>query len=89
LLSVGLKEVASVKTMTCRQLGGPCDRPHQGATADEVIKTHDRHLKESVAGGDQAHDGALKETKARWRKPLSGMGWYRKAKRDFAALPED
>jgi hypothetical protein len=27
--------------------------------------------------------------KARWRKPIAGMGWYKTAKRDFAALPED
>jgi hypothetical protein len=75
--------------MTCRQLGGPCDLPHHGTTADEVIKAQDRHLKEIVADGDGAHEGALKEMKARWRKPISGMGWYKKAKRDFAALPED
>jgi len=78
-----------MKTMTCRQLGGPCDLAHRGDTADEVIKAQDRHLKEVVAAGDKTHEGALKEMKGRWRKPISGMGWYRNAKRDFAALPED
>jgi predicted small metal-binding protein len=78
-----------VKTMTCKQLGGPCDLPLHGNTADEVIKAQDRHLKESVAGGDEAHKGALKEMKSRWRRPKSGLAWYRNTKRDFAALPED
>ncbi len=78
-----------MKTMTCRQMGGPCDFAHQGATADEVIKAQDSHLKEMVAGGDDAHEGALKEMKGRWRHPISGMGWYRKMKRDFYELPED
>jgi predicted small metal-binding protein len=78
-----------MKTMTCKQLGGPCDLPLQGNTADEVIKAQDKHLKEMVSKGDETHDGAQKEMKARWRKPISGMGWYRKTKRDFAALPED
>ena len=77
-----------MKSMTCRQLGGPCDFVHQGATANDVIKAQDRHLKEMVAGGDQTHDGAWKEMKGRWRHPISGMGWYNAAKRDFAALPE-
>jgi len=27
-----------MKTMTCQQLGGPCDFSHHGMTADEVIK---------------------------------------------------
>ena len=77
-----------MKTMTCRQLGGPCDSPHQGATADEVIKAQDRHLRETVAGGDTAHAAALKEMKGRWKHPRKAMGWYRQAKDDFAALPE-
>jgi predicted small metal-binding protein len=78
-----------MKTMTCQQLGGPCELEHHGATADEVIKSQDRHLKEVVAGGDSAHEGALKDMKGRWKRPIAGMGWYRQVKRDFAALPED
>ena len=77
-----------MKTMTCKDLGGPCDRAHQGATADEVIKAQDRHLKEMVAGGDSSHDEALRAMKSRWRRPISGMGWYRDVKRRFAELPE-
>ena len=78
----------TMKTMTCQQLGGPCGSPHKGATADEVIKAQDRHLKEMVAGGDTTHESALKAMKARWKNPIKGMGWYRQAKRDFADLPE-
>jgi hypothetical protein len=78
-----------MKSMTCRQLGGPCDLVLQGTTADEVIKLQDAHLKQMVAGGDDAHQGASKAMKGRWRHPLSGMAWYKQAKLDFAALPED
>jgi len=77
-----------MKAMTCRQLGGPCDVSHHGDTADDVIKAQDRHLREVVEGGDTTHEAALKEMKGRWKNPLKGMGWYRQAKRDFAALPE-
>ena len=49
-----------MKTMTCKQLGGPCDLVIQGNTADEIIKTQDRHLNDIVAKGDEAHAGALK-----------------------------
>jgi hypothetical protein len=77
------------KTMTCRQLGGPCDLALQGTTADDVIKAQDRHLKEVVAGGDEAHQSALTSMKGRWKHPISGMGWYKNTKREFAALPED
>jgi predicted small metal-binding protein len=78
-----------MKTMTCSQLGGPCAFAHRGNTANEVIKAQDSHLKEMVASGDEAHKSALSEMQGRWKNPLSGMGWYRKTKREFAALPED
>lgn len=75
--------------MTCKQLGGPCDEAFRGEKADEVIKAQDKHLKEMVAGGDAAHEVAAKEMQGRWKNPMKGMGWYRQAKKEFAALPED
>jgi hypothetical protein len=78
-----------MKTMTCTQLGGPCDFALQGASADDVIKAQDAHLKEMVEGGDDAHAGAFGEMKGRWKRPISGMKWYKSTKREFAALPED
>ncbi|HEY8730905.1 MAG TPA: hypothetical protein VIN69_02875 [Candidatus Limnocylindria bacterium] len=78
-----------MKTMTCEQMGGPCDAAFHGTTADAVIKAQDRHLKETVANGDKTHEAALKMMKGRWKNPIGGMGWYLKTKKDFAALPED
>lgn len=78
-----------MKTMTCRQLGGPCDHPHNGETADDVINAQDQHLRQSVKNGDAEHEPALNDMKGRWKRPISGMKWYRQAKRDFAELPED
>ena len=74
--------------MTCQQLGGPCDLALTGNTANDVIKAQDKHLKDMVASGDETHAGALKEMQGRWKNPIAGLGWYRKAKRDFAALPD-
>lgn len=78
-----------MKTMTCKQLGGPCDHAHHGDTADQVIKAQDAHLKEAVAAGDATHEDAAKAMKGRWKNPIAGMGWYRQAKKDFAGLPDD
>ena len=78
-----------MKTMTCQQLGGACDLPLRGSTADEVIKAQDKHLKEAVAAGDTTHEQALEEMKGRWKHPIKGMGWYKNTKREFAELPED
>jgi predicted small metal-binding protein len=81
-------ERTPMKVMTCQQLGGPCAFQLSGATADDVIKAQDRHLQEAVANGDETHSDALKQMQGRWKRPISGMSWYRQVKRDFAALPE-
>ena len=78
-----------MKTMTCRQLGGPCDLEHHGESADDVINAQDQHLKDAVKDGDTAHGPARDEMKSRWRHPKRSLGWYNDCKKAFAALPED
>lgn len=78
-----------MKTMTCRQLGGPCDLELRGETADDVIKAQDRHLKEAVQDGDVTHEPARSEMKGRWKHPKQSLGWYSAAKKAFAELPQD
>lgn len=78
-----------MKTMTCKQMGGPCDLAFHGKNADEVIKAQDAHLKQAVAAGDESHAEANKAMRGRWKNPIKGMGWYRQTKKDFAALPDD
>jgi hypothetical protein len=78
-----------MNSMTCRQLGGTCDLSHQGADANEIIKAQDQHLREAVAAGSTDHEPALQAMKGRWRRPVSGLKWYRQVQRDFAALSDD
>ena len=78
-----------MKTMTCRQLGGPCDLAFQGESADEVIQQQDQHLKDAVKAGDANHEQANTEMRGRWKRPKKSLDWYFGVKRDFGALPED
>ena len=84
-----LSEGAGNRDGECKQLDGPCDLAHRGASADDVIKAQDRHLKDAVASGDTDHEAALKAMKGRWRHPMASMGWYKGVKACFADLPED
>lgn len=77
------------KRMTCLQLGGPCDDAHQGEDHGDIIKAQDHHLHEAVKAGSAEHEPALAEMKATWRRPISGLKWYRGVQRDFASLPEE
>jgi predicted small metal-binding protein len=78
-----------MKTMTCSQLGGACELALVGSDANEIIHAQDRHLREVVAAGDSDHEPALRDMKGRWRRPVSGLKWYRRVQRDFAAVPSD
>jgi hypothetical protein len=69
-----------MKTMTCGQLGEPCDLALRGGgTADHVIEAQDRHLKDVVRGQDTAHESAHRDMKYRWKHPVASMGWHRDA----------
>ena len=63
-----------MKTMTCRQLGGACDLPLRGETADEVIKAQDKHLKEAVAAGDTDHEDGAERHEGPLEAPGQGDG---------------
>jgi len=78
-----------MKTMTCRQLGGPCDLEHHGDDPNAIINAQDRHLKEAEKAGDTSHQSARDEMRRRWRHPKKSLGWYNDAKAAFAQLPEN
>jgi hypothetical protein len=78
-----------MKTMTCRQMGGPCDFAIKGASADDVIKAGEQHIKDMVAKGDESHKKAAQMMEDMRKNPSSGMEWYQKTLSDFAALPDD
>ncbi len=63
-----------MKTMTCKQLGGPCDLELRGETADEVINLQDQHLKDAVAAGDTAHEPARERHEGPLEEPDQGHG---------------
>ncbi|MBG6225105.1 putative small metal-binding protein [Arthrobacter sp. CAN_A2] len=77
-----------MKTMTCKQLGGPCDLALHGDSADDVIKAQDQHLKDAITAGDTRHQVAHDAMKGRWKNPIKGLGWYNDTRKAFAALPE-
>ena len=37
--------------------------------------------------GSAEHEPALRDMKARWRRPVSGLRWYKQVQRDFEDLP--
>ena len=61
-----------MKSMTCKQMGGPCETAFKGESADEVIQAQDKHLRAAVAAGDATHEEAHQQMKGRWKNPVRG-----------------
>lgn len=70
-----------MKTMTCRQMGGPCDAEIKGATAEEMMANGMKHLEE-------AHPEMAADVKAMDRNDPKMVEWSEKFAADFAAAPE-
>ena len=79
-----------MKTMTCKQMGGPCDAPIHGNTAEEMMNNGAKHLQEAAAKGDEAHKKVMTMMEEMQKNPESDSNkqWNEKFKKDFAALSE-
>lgn len=77
-----------MKTMTCQQMGGPCETAIQGISADEMIANGAKHITDMVAGGDTTHQAALDMMEEARTNPASAAEWFVKFQADYNALPE-
>ena len=80
-----------MKTMTCKQLYGPCDEPIHGATSQDMMQNSQKHAMEMVAKGDALHTEAMNAMKEQHKdmSPENVKQWMEKFESDFAATPED
>jgi len=69
--------------MTCRQMGGPCDTPFQGDTADEIMNKGIQHLEEIQ---DEAHKKAQKMMMDAQKNPEEVKKWYEGFREEFEKL---
>ena len=80
-----------MKTMTCKQLYGPCDTLIHGETAEEMMENSKKHAMDMVAQGDKIHIDAM-QAMGEMHKQMDEEAvkqWMEKFRNDFAAQPED
>lgn len=80
-----------MKTMTCRQLHGPCGALIHGETAEKMMENSQKHGMEMVAKGDVDHIKVMDAMKKQHMNMDSEAvkQWMEKFHNDFAATPED
>jgi hypothetical protein len=77
-----------MKTMTCMQLGGACDKEFQANTFEEIAQMSKKHGMEMFQKADKDHLEAMNEMKELMKTPDAMNTWFENKRKEFEALPE-
>ncbi|MBC8256929.1 MAG: DUF1059 domain-containing protein [Candidatus Marinimicrobia bacterium] len=78
-----------MKTMTCKQLGGACDKAFRAETFDEIAGLSKQHGGEMFQQGDEAHLKAMNAMQQLMSSPESMEKWFDDKRKEFETMPED
>ena len=76
-----------MKTMTCRQLGGACDKEFHGSDFEEIAALSKAHAMEMFRAGDQPHLKAMAAMQALMDTEGAMEAWLKEKRKAFDALP--
>ena len=77
-----------MNTMTCKQLGGACDKEFKGNTFEEIAEQSKKHGMEMYQKGDKAHIEAMGKMKDLMQKPDAMKQWFEEKRKEFNTLPD-
>ncbi len=78
-----------MKTMTCKQLGGACDREFRATSFEEIAEMSKQHGMEMYQKNDEAHLKAMNAMQELMEKPEAMKKWFEDKKKEFEEIPED
>ena len=78
-----------MKTMTCKQLGGACEKEFRANSFEEIAELSKKLAMEMFQQGDQAHINAMNEMKELMKTPEAMKDWLGNRRKEFNSLPED
>ncbi len=78
-----------MKTMTCKQLGGPCEKEFHADTFEDIAEISKQHGMEMFQKKDEAHLKKMNEMQELMKKPEAMKDWFEMKKKEFEELPED
>jgi len=78
-----------MKTMTCKQMGGACEKEFQAQTFEEMADISKEHGMQMYEKGDEAHIEVMKKMGEMMKDPEAMQKWMEDKRKEFDALPED
>jgi len=78
-----------MKTMTCKQLGGACNKEFHANSFEEMAEQSKKHGMEMFQQGDEGHLQAMNKMKEFMKTPDAMKDWFENKKKEFDSLAED
>lgn len=78
-----------MKTMTCKQLGGACDKQFHANTFEEIAEMSKNHGMKMFQDNDAEHQEAMAEMQKLMQSPNAMQDWFENKRKEFDALPEN
>ena len=76
-----------MKTMTCKQLGGACEKEFQANTFEEMAELSKKHGMEMFQKDDNAHLKAMEKMQELMKLPNAMQEWFGNMRKEFDKLP--
>ena len=75
-----------MKSMTCNQLGGACEKVFKANTFEEMAELSKQHGTEMFKAGDKAHLLAMEKMRELMKTPGAMEKWFAEKKAEFDSL---
>ncbi len=78
-----------MKTMTCKQLGGACEKEFHANSFEEIGEMSKQHGMEMFQKKDEAHQEAMNNMQELMQNPEEMKAWFENKEKEFKALSDD
>jgi len=78
-----------MKTMTCKQLGGACDKEFKANTFEEIAAMSKKHGMEMFQKNDTLHLEAMHLMQELMKSPDAMNKWFEGKRKEFESLPSN
>lgn len=75
-----------MKSMTCEQLGGACDKIFRAETFEEIAALSKAHGTEMYKIADPAHMEAMSKMQELMKSPQAMQDWFDEKRKEFENL---
>lgn len=75
-----------MKTMTCKQLGGTCEKEFKANTFEEIAEMSKKHGMEMFQKNDKPHLDAMRKMQELMKSPNAMKNWFDEKQKEFNGL---